>query len=92
MNVIIASTYLSTQATVLQNLHNQLIAAMTTTSLGQIVSSATLINVAQAVAGIARARIVSFNITGMTGTVLNVQALNNQYLIPNNIIIRTESY
>lgn len=58
MNVVIADSYKNSSQTVLQNLRDQLVSAMTTTVLNGIVDSVTLINVAQSVAGIARARIL----------------------------------
>jgi hypothetical protein len=93
MNVVIDSTYLltSTAATALQTLRNQLITAMTTTKLGQNVSTVTLINVAQSVTGIDRARVLYFNVTGTSGTVISIQAANNQYLVANNIVLNTEN-
>lgn len=91
MNVVIASTYTSTQSTVLQNLRNALVAALTTTTLGQEIDQPTLINVAQAVQGIAKARILYFNKTGSPGQVLSITAQEDQYFISNNIIINTET-
>jgi len=91
MNVVIADSFLSSTTTVLQNLRDQLISAMTTTKLGQIVDAPTLINVAQAVDGIARARILYFNKTGSQGQVQSIQAQKDEYLIPNNVVINTET-
>lgn len=91
MNVVIADDYKSSQSTVLQNLRDKLLAALTTNTLGQIVDNPTLINVAQSVAGVARARILYFNKTGNLGQVLKVQAQNDEYFAPNNLIINTET-
>ncbi len=91
MNVVISDSFLSSTTTVLQNLRDKLTSTMTTTTLGQIVDQATLINVAQAVQGIARARILYFNKTGGIGQVLQVQAQNDEYFAPNSIIINTET-
>jgi uncharacterized phage protein gp47/JayE len=91
MNVVIADDFKSSTTTVLQNLKDKLSAAMTTTSLGQVVDAPTLINVAQAVSGIARARILYFNKTGGIGQVLKVQAQEDEYFSPNNITINTET-
>jgi uncharacterized phage protein gp47/JayE len=89
--VVIVDSMLSSSATILQNLRNQLNATLTTTKLGQVVDQVTIINVAQSVNGIARARISYFNISGSIGSVLSVQAQNNQYISPNNIIINPET-
>jgi len=91
INVVIDSAFTSSATNVVQNLRNQLITAMTTSTLAQIVDSPTLINVAQAVSGIARARILYFNKNGQPGTVLKVQAQGDEYFAPNNIIINTET-
>lgn len=91
MNVVIAEGFQSSAATVLQNLRDKLIAAMTTIILGDIVDTVTLINIAQSVKGIARARILYFNKTGNPGQVLSVQAQQDEYLISNNVIINTET-
>jgi hypothetical protein len=91
MNVVIADTYKNTVTTVLQNLRNQLASSMTTTTLGSVIDSVTLINVAQSVAGVARARILYFNKTGSAGQVLKLQAQGDEYFSSNNIIINTET-
>lgn len=89
--VVIVDTMLSSTLTILQNLRNQLNSALTTTKLGQIVDQVTIINTAQAVNGIARARISYFNVTGVMGSVLSIQAQNNQYVVSNNVVINTET-
>lgn len=91
MNVVISSTYLSSSTTVLQNLRSALLTALTTTQLGLSIDQITLINVAQGIPGIARARILYFNVAGTIGSTLTVTAQQNQYFNPNNLTINTES-
>jgi len=93
MNVVLDPSVISngTSNTVLQNLRNALNSSLTTNKLGQVIDQVTLINVAQGVNGIDRARILYFNITGTTGSILTFQAQNNQYFAPNNVIINTET-
>lgn len=91
MNVVIDPTMLSSTATILQNLRNQLNSALTTTKLGQIIDQPTLINVAQAINGISRARILFFNKTGGIGQVLKIQAQQDEFFSANDIIINTET-
>jgi len=91
MNVVISSDYTSSQTTVLQNLRNQLNSALTSTELGTVVDAVTLINVAQAVSGISRARILYFNKTGQTGQLLKISAQKDEYFSPNTITINTET-
>jgi hypothetical protein len=55
------------------------------------VDQPTIINVAQAINGISRARILYFNKTGGIGQVLKVQAQADEFFAPNNIIINTET-
>jgi uncharacterized phage protein gp47/JayE len=91
INVVIDPAQLSSQTTILQNLRDSLVTTLTTTELGQIVDQPTIINVAQATNGIARARILYFNKAGGIGQVLKVQAQEDEFFSPNNIIINTET-
>jgi uncharacterized phage protein gp47/JayE len=91
MNVVIDPAMLSSTTTILQNLRNQLLASLTTTKLGEIVDQVTLINVAQSITGISRARILYFNKTGGLGQVLKVQAQQDEFFAPNSVIINTET-
>ena len=90
MNVVIASGYTNSTTTVLQNLRSQLVTSLTSTALGETIDQVTLINVAQSVAGIARARILYFNETGVQGQILTFNANADQGFEPNNIILNTE--
>jgi uncharacterized phage protein gp47/JayE len=91
MNVVIDPNFTSSTTTVLQNLRNQLTSALTTTTLGLTVDQPTLINVAQAVQGISRARILYFNKTGAAGSVQKIVAQEDEFFEPNNIVINTET-
>ena len=91
MNVVINANFLSTSTTVLQNLRNQLVAALTSTTLGQTIDQITLINIAQGVQGIDRARILLFNVAGQPGQVLSITANEDQYFQPLTININTET-
>jgi len=91
INVVIDPTMTSSTDTILQNLKNQLISTLTTTELEKIVDQPTIINVAQAVSGISRARILYFNKNGSAGTVLKVQAQADEYFSSNIITINTET-
>lgn len=91
MNVVVNANYLSTSTTVLQNLRNQLVSALTSTSLGSTVDQITLINTAQGVQGIDRARILIFNKVGEPGQVLSITANEDEYFAANTITINTET-
>ena len=91
MNVVINPNFLTTQNTVLQNLRNQMVSALTNTKMGQTIDQISLINTAQGVQGIDRARILIFNVVGQPGQVLSLTAEQDQYFQPNSITINTES-
>lgn len=91
MNVVIDPTMLSSSSTIVQNVYNAVSAALTTAQLGQTIDQITLINVAQGVSGIDRARILYFNVDGYQGSILSFPALNNQFFVPNIITLNTES-
>jgi hypothetical protein len=91
MNIVIAAGFESSTNTVLQNVRDQLTSNMTTTKLGDIVDTVTLINVAQSISGVARARVLFFNKTGGVGQVLQVQSQNDEYINPNNIVLNIET-
>lgn len=91
INVVIDSTQSSSQTTILQNLRDKLIDVLTATELGTVIDQVTIINSAQAISGIARARILYFNKTGVTGQVLKIQAQEDEFFSSNNIIINTET-
>lgn len=91
MNVVIDTNYTSSQDTILQTVKNQLTTAMTATELGTTIDAISLINIAQGVTGISRARILYFNKTGETGQVLSVTAQKDEYLAPSSITLNTET-
>jgi uncharacterized phage protein gp47/JayE len=93
MNVVIDPTVIAagTQNTVLQNLNNQLVTALTSTTLGDTITQISLINIAQGIQGIDQARILIFNVVGQPGQVLTLTAQEDQYFQPNSIIINTEA-
>jgi hypothetical protein len=91
MNVVIEDDFKSSSTTVLQNLRDKLVSTINSNELNQIIDTTTLINAAQSVSGIARARILYFNKTGLQGQVISVQAQKDEYLVANNIILNTET-
>jgi len=91
MNVVIDPNFINTSTTVLQNLRNQLIASLTSNTLGGTLDQISLINIAQGVQGIDRARILIFNTNGLPGQVLTITANQDQYFRSNTVTINTES-
>lgn len=91
INVVIDPTMLSSAPTIIQNLRNQLSTILTTSSLGSLLDQPTIINTAQSVSGISRARILEFNKAGQAGQVIKLQAQADEFFSPNIIIINTET-
>ena len=91
INVVIDPLMLSSTNTILQNLRNQLVSTLTTNELAKTVDQATIINVAQSVSGVSRARILYFNKTGKQGQVLKIEAQKDEFLTSNIITINTET-
>lgn len=91
MNIIIDNNYKLSESNILQNLRDKLISQLTTTKLADIVDSVNLITTAENIQGIVRARILFFNKSGTPGKVPYLQAKENEYFVPNNITINTES-
>lgn len=91
MQVVIDPSVIAagTQNTVLQNLQNQLIAALTTNTLGQTITQITLINIAQGVQGIDQANILMFNVDGQSGQVLSITANEDQYFQANTVTVNS---
>ena len=87
MNVVITSQYSASAALVLQNLRDKLIATINSGGLGAYIDSSSLINAAFSVSGIGGARIQYFNKSGKTGTVLSLQAHDDQYFSANTITV-----
>lgn len=90
INVVISDSYKNSTQTVLQNLRDQMVNALTTDTLGDIIDTVDIINIAQSVQGISRARILYFNKNGASGQVLKLQGQKDEYFSPNNVIINTE--
>lgn len=91
INVVIADSAKTSSTTVLQNLRDQLVSVLTTTTLAETVDTVTIINTAQAVTGIARARVLYFNKTGSIGTVSSITAQKDEFFTANTITINTET-
>ncbi len=91
MYIVIADSSLGISNTVLQNVKDQLSSALNATELGTVIDQITLINVAQGVSGVARARITFFNKTGNLGQVLTLTAQQDEYFVSNNLIVNIET-
>jgi Baseplate J-like protein len=91
VNIVISSDYLNSQATVLQNVRDKLTSLLTATGLNQVVDEVDILNNITSVAGVNRARILFFNISGSVGSILKFQANKDEYYVPGKITINTET-
>lgn len=91
VNIVVSSTYTTSAAVVQQNVQNAIIATINTNTLGAVLNSSDLIVAAQGVSGVERARILAFNLDGVAGQVLTLQAQENQYFAANIITVNQES-
>lgn len=91
MNIVIKSDFLTSSATVLQNLKDRLTTAINTNKLGDILDASDLVTVAQSVDGVDRARVIYFNENGQVGQVLSLIAQRDQYFVANNVVVSPES-
>lgn len=91
MNVVISDDFKTSSSIPIQSLRDKLLSLISNNTLGSLLDQITLINAAQGIKGISRARIVYFNRTGSIGQLLSIQLQNDEYFVPNNIIINTET-
>lgn len=91
MAIVVKSEYVSSSAVVLQNVKDQVISAINTNVLADVIDSSDLTNVAYGVAGVDRVRIVSFNKDQAVGQVLSLTAQKNQYFVSNTVTVTSES-
>jgi hypothetical protein len=91
MNIVISESSLGVSNTVIQSVKDQLSTALNSNTLAAVIDQITLINIAQGVSGVARARVVYLNKTGVTGQVLTLTAQKDEYFVSNNVIVNTET-
>lgn len=91
MNIVVSDTYKNSVNIVLQNVKDKMLSALTSNSLGQIIDSSDLINLAYTVDGVDRARVLAFNKEGLIGQSLSLTANQNEYFAPSLITINSEN-
>jgi len=91
INVVIDAAFKNSTTTVLQNLRDKITSTLTTNLLGSVIDTIDIINAAESVQGIDRARILYFNQSGQQGSITKFQAQEDQYFTSHNITINTES-
>ncbi len=91
LNVVIKPDFLTSAATVLQNLKDRLTTAINTNKLGDILDASDLSTIAGSVDGVDRARVVYFNESGKMGQVLSLLAQRDQFFVANIVDVAEES-
>lgn len=91
MSVVVTEAFVNNIETVRQNVQDAVTAALNTQTLGSIIDSSDLVNVAYSVDGVDRVRVLFFNKSDEAGTVLSIEALDNEYIIANIVTINIES-
>lgn len=91
LNIVIGDNYKTSTKSIVQSVKDKLISDMTFDTLNTLIDGVSLVNTAQSVVGVSRARILYLNRTGAQGQLTVVQAQKNEYLVPNNIIVNVET-
>jgi hypothetical protein len=90
MYVVVASEFLNSKESVIQNVRDALVNAITSTSLGQTIDQNDLIGTAYTIEGVDRPRIDRFNRANTSGKVQSLYAASNEYFVPNNVNVLIE--
>jgi hypothetical protein len=91
INIVVKTDFSSSTSIVLQNVRDKITNAINTNILGDVINSSELIAAAQAVDGVERARVLSFNKDGIVGQVLTIVAKKDEYFSANDIVINQEA-
>jgi hypothetical protein len=91
MNVVVTDSFINNTEIVRQNVQDAVTSALNATALGTIIDSSDLIQAAYTVDGVDRARILFFNETGSSGSVLSIQAEKNEFILASTVTIVIES-
>jgi hypothetical protein len=89
-SIIVNKSYTSSSSLVLQNIADQIATTINNQKMGATLHASDLINAAYQVTGLDSIRITTFNKADYIGQVLQIQALRNQYLRANSIIVTIE--
>lgn len=90
MNIGVTDEFINSSTIVLQNVQDAITNALNATALGTKIDGSDLVNQAYTVSGVDSARIVYFNRTGRTGSVLSITAQKNEYIRANTVTIELE--
>lgn len=89
-SITVHKNYQSTSKLVVQNVANQIASMINNQSMGAAINASDLINAAYQVVGLDSIRISTFNKADRLGQVSVIQAMRNQYLRANSVIVSIE--
>lgn len=91
VKIVISSDFLDQEATVKQDVADNITASLTASQLGTTLDASDIINNVYDVAGVDRVRIIKFNKTGVSGTKLSITAQKNEYLSSGSVTVEVET-
>lgn len=91
MKISVTEDFKNNTKIVLQNVVDAITVALNANQLGTKIDSSDLVNQAYTVNGLDSARITLFNKDGKEGSVLKIQAQQNEFLQANTVIVQLES-
>lgn len=87
----VTTEFINSTTIVLQNVQDAITSALNATALNTKVDASDLINQAYTVTGVDSARIIFFNRTGRTGSVLSIKAGKNEFIRANTVTPELEN-
>lgn len=87
----VTDAFINSSAIVLQNVQDAVTSALNAQQLNTKVDASDLVNQSYSVNGVDSARVIFFNKTGKTGSVLSIKVQKNEYIQANTVIIQLES-
>jgi len=88
--ILITLTNGLTESTVVQNVTNAVTNLVNVLELGRVLEDADIQNSAESIDGVDRCRLIYFNKTGQSGSVVKLVSQNNEYFELNKLTINTE--
>lgn len=90
MNIVVTEAFVNNSETVRQNVQDAITAVLNTDSLGRIVDGSDLVSAAHSVEGVDRARVLFFNRSEESGSVLSIEAEENEYIVASTVTVVVE--
>lgn len=91
LNIVVSEEFKNNSNIVKQNVQDVISSALQAQSLGTIIDSSDLVQVAYTVSGVDRVRVMFFNKSNSSGSVNSIVAQKNEYIFPNNVTVNIES-